>query len=236
MEGIHYGEWVHDPQAGITSGPPNPSGVPDEVDLTRLEQELVRVPGIRSARVKGNGSPSEIHIVATKERSPKQLVRDVQSLASAGFDMPIDHRIVSVVQLEDSDADVSVAATRRPVLDRVVVVSKGGLAWIKVVLQWPDGETTEGLSTAERSREARARAATVAALRALQPAFDKSEAQVEIRHVLLQSVGSEENVLVRGTYSGHDGDIDVSGSAVIHDDVSTAAVHSVLHALNRKLT
>lgn len=202
-------------------------------DLSRLEQELERVPGIQSARVMGDSSPTEIHIVATKERSPKQLVRDVQSLASAGFDMPIDHRIVSVVQLEDEGHAPSVSA--RPILDRVVLVSKAGASWIKVVLQWPDGQVTEGLSTAERSREDRARAAVNSTLRAIQPKLDERHARVEIRHVLLQSLGSEDTVLVRGTYFVDGGEAQVSGAALIHDDVSTAAVHSVLQALNRKL-
>lgn len=203
-------------------------------DLSRLEQELERVPGIQSARVKGDASPTEIHIVATKERSPKQLVRDVQSLASAGFDMPIDHRIVSIVQLED-DARTGITTSVRPVLDRVVLVSKAGAAWIKVVLQWPDGQMTEGLSTAERSREDRARAAVNSTLRAIRPKLDERHARVEIRHVLLQTVGSEDTVLVRGTYFADGGEAQVSGAALIHDDVSTAAVHSVLQALNRKL-
>lgn len=211
----------------------------DHIDLTRdfsrLEQELERVPGVQSARVKGDASPTEIHIVATKERSPKQLVRDVQSLASAGFDMPIDHRIVSVVQLEDVANGAETGASPRPVLDRVVLVSKAGASWIKVVLRWPDGQVTDGLSTAERSREDRARAAVASTLRAIQPKLDERRARVEIRHVMLQSLGSEDTVMVRGTYFTDAGEAQVSGAALIHDDVSTAAVHSVLQALNRKL-
>ncbi len=55
----------------------------------------------------GADEPSEIHIVATSTRSPKQLVRDIQSLASAGFGFAIDHRIVSIVRLEDADVPPS---------------------------------------------------------------------------------------------------------------------------------
>ena len=69
--------------------------------LSKLEQDLLRVPGVRSARVIGGDVPTEIHVVTTSKRSPKQVVRDVQSLAAAGFGIPIDHRIVSVVQLDD---------------------------------------------------------------------------------------------------------------------------------------
>ena len=49
-----------------------------EEKLSRLEDDLRRVPGVKSARIVGRGSPTEIHIVASHERTPKQLVRDVQ--------------------------------------------------------------------------------------------------------------------------------------------------------------
>lgn len=69
--------------------------------LTQLEDSIRRIPGVQAAAVIGAETPSEIHIVASSSRSPKQLVRDIQSLASAGFGFSIDHRIVSIVRLED---------------------------------------------------------------------------------------------------------------------------------------
>ena len=69
--------------------------------LDQLEDNIKRIPGVQAATVTGADVPSEIHIVAASSRSPKQLVRDIQSLASAGFGLSIDHRIVSIVRLED---------------------------------------------------------------------------------------------------------------------------------------
>src|SRR5918992_2026340 len=100
------------------------------VRLRNLEADLARVAGVSSARVVGDETPREIHVVATAERPPKQLVRDVQSLAAARFGISIDHRIVSVVQLDDQ---VSLDApgqqeeedAGRLVIDRVVFASKG---------------------------------------------------------------------------------------------------------------
>lgn len=72
--------------------------------LDHLEDSIKRIPGVQAVTVIGMDTPSEIHIVAGAERSPKQLVRDIQSLASAGFGFAIDHRIVSIVRLEDAAA------------------------------------------------------------------------------------------------------------------------------------
>ena len=223
-----------------------------EPKLIQLEEDLQRVPGVRNARVVGVESPSEIHIVATPERSPKQVVRDVQSLASAGFGLTIDHRIVSVVQLAD-DAPAAAPETpialeetpvptadaddddRRPVLESVVLASKGASGWVKVTLKWPDGSTTEGAGATTATREARARGATIALLRALEPALSSGGAKLDVEQVLIHRIGSGECVLVRGLYSVNGSNVPVVGSALIHDDVASAAVRALLHAINRKL-
>ncbi len=105
--------------------------------LDQLEAEVRKIAGVKNARIVGTDGPEEIHIVASASRSPKQVVRDVQSLAAAAYGLPIDHRIVSVVQLDQEPP--SPAARGRAVLDRVVLASKGDGGWVKVALQWPDG-------------------------------------------------------------------------------------------------
>lgn len=76
-----------------------------------LEAALRQIQGVRAASVvtTGTGVPSEIHILAATGKAPKQVVRDVQSLAMARFDLDIDHRIVSIVQLDESDLDAGTA-------------------------------------------------------------------------------------------------------------------------------
>ena len=212
-----------------------------DTKLVQLEEDLSRVPGVRNARVVGVDSPSEIHIVATPERSPKQVVRDVQSLASAGFGLTIDHRIVSVVQLAEEEAEADPqpperpADEERPVLESVVLASKGATGWVKVTLRWPGGDTTEGAGATTATREARARGATIALLRALEPALAARTAKLDVEQVLIHRIGSGECVLVRGLFAERGTSTPVVGSALIHDDVATAAVHALLHAINRKL-
>lgn len=220
--------------------------------LIRLEEDLRRVPGIQSARIVGDQGPTEIHIVANHDRSPKQLVRDVQSLAQAGFGLKIDHRIVSVVQLEDDQApDATIdlendqgppppppppARSQRPLLERVVFASKGSAGWVKVALRWPDGEVTEGAGAATGSREARARGATLATLNALEPALIAKGTSLEIDQVVVHRIGQTDAVLVRAVLYDGSAPVPLVGSAVVEDDVATAAVRALLHAINRKLS
>lgn len=79
------------------------------MDVEAVERELCRIPEVRAARLVAdeNGRLTEVHILATTGKAAKQLVRDVQSVAITASGVEIDHRIVSVVQLDD---DASVAA------------------------------------------------------------------------------------------------------------------------------
>lgn len=256
--------------------------------LSKLEQDLLRVPGVRSARIIGGDVPTEIHVVTTSKRSPKQVVRDVQSLAAAGFGIPIDHRIVSVVQLDDppppapeaepaengASTAVEVPAESEPepqrpaepavpqqppvtpdrevrlddpletaahtnghrlVLERVVLASKGDAGWVKVALRWPNGETTEGAGVAGSAREARARGASVALLQALGPHLERLQAKIDVDHLFIHRVGANDSVLCRAVFYESGSVTPLVGSALVYDDVATAAVRAILQAINRKL-
>ena len=112
--------------------------------LTRFQEDLQRIPGVKSARVVGTDAPSEIHIIATVDRPAKQLVRDVQSLATAGFGLSIDHRIVSIVQLEGEDQSPQQNGVARPVLDWVMMAAQGDAGRIDIGLRWPGAKRPAG--------------------------------------------------------------------------------------------
>lgn len=78
-----------------------------------VEQLLTSLAGIVSARtVTGtSGQLEEIHILATADLQPKQIVRNVESALSAGLGIKIDRRIVSVAQLRTGAAEEIRAAS-----------------------------------------------------------------------------------------------------------------------------
>ena len=82
------------------------------MDIASVEQELCRIPEVRAARIVADdaGHLVEVHILATTGKAAKQLVRDVQSVAITSSGVDIDHRIVSIVQLDDVDGPAPAAA------------------------------------------------------------------------------------------------------------------------------
>jgi hypothetical protein len=203
--------------------------------FARLEEEILRIPGVSSARLIADDSVTEIHIVAGNDRSPKQIVRDVQSLAVAGFGITIDHRVVSVVQLEDAKPVEKSNIVRRPLVEMVVTGIEDGRSWTRIRLRWPDGEATEGESELGDSPRGRARGAVGAVVEALNPALERLGARVDVEDVLVLPLGGASSVLVRAVYREGSGETEILGSTIVHDDLVGAAVRAVLHAVNRKL-
>ena len=73
--------------------------------LPDLEDALRQIPGIRAVSVVTDPKavPTEVHVLASPGKPAKQLVRDVQSVALTRYDIDLDHRIVSVVQIGEED-------------------------------------------------------------------------------------------------------------------------------------
>jgi hypothetical protein len=204
-----------------------------QIDFKDLRTALMKIPDVQSANIVGDKVPTEIHIVSDLRRSPKQIVRDVQSLTAAAFNLKIDHRIVSIVQLEERRK--SATSLRRPGVEHVGLGSKGKAEWVEVRLRWPDGSMTEGTGASGGSREARARGATSAVLECLDKRIISIEANVEIDHILIQQIGSADWVLVQAVFYQRGEVTSMLGSARIHDDVATAAAKALLNGINRKL-
>ena len=91
----------------------------DELDLTEVEREICRLPDVSIVRLvaEPDGRISEVHVVAHQGKHPKQIVRDVQSIALASFGLEIDRRVISVVQLGGSHPRRGIR-TRAAAVDR----------------------------------------------------------------------------------------------------------------------
>jgi len=58
-----------------------------------------RLPEIEGVRVRMEGADiREIHVLTRSGRPPKKIVRDIQTILSAGLGVSIDHRVVSIVR------------------------------------------------------------------------------------------------------------------------------------------
>ncbi len=231
--------------------------------LPDLEAALTKLPGVRAVSVVTNAeaAPLEVHVVALPGKPAKQLVRDVQSLALAELGISVDHRTVSVVQLDDEVPDAPPVAslvarepgpegaiavepagerprqpmepvlTQRPVLDSVVVRTRA--SGFDVAVTVVRGATVfEGAADGPVHGSLRFWLVARAALDAVSGLLD---VPARIEHASVIAAGDVRAamvVLVLGV--PEDGEHTLVGSALVRVDEPDAVARAVLDALNRR--
>lgn len=196
-----------------------------------LWQELIcRLEGVQAAQVvfAENGMPCEIHVLAGPEKSSKSLVRDIQSALTAQFGVQVDHRIISVAQLSEGFAprgDFRLAHTG------LEIKSAGGRVSASVTLA-RGCDTYTGHGESANTPFARRRCVSEAALAAVNRAA--GETCFELASVDAVTLAGQ-GIVVAQVYSLRDGQR-LLGSAFLNEDPDNAAVHSVLSAVNRRLS
>ena len=218
--------------------------------LPELEDALRRIQGVKAASVVTgpDAVPTEVHVLAAPGKPAKQVVRDVQSLALARYDIDIDHRIVSVVQMSDDEVRVpdSVAGLTtggepadeaepivRPAIAAIMVRSGKGQTEASVTLAAGD-RLFEGRSQGPAGHSHRARLVAIATLDAVAELLGQA---CEVESSTVVPTGSREVALTVLTMAlPRIGEQVLTGSAVVRGDDADAVARSVLAALNRQLT
>jgi hypothetical protein len=202
------------------------------LNYQELEETLSRLDSVDAVRVVTDGDRvAEVHILAAASKPPKQVVRDVQSLAMARYGTNIDRRVISVVQLAAQAA--AAQPESRPRLVSIRDEVEGPRTTVSVTLAWQNGEHV-GTSMGPIVGSARLRLVGEATLDALDRIF------IDLPPLVLDSIGVATvgmrriaiGVVVGG---GSQEDHLAVGSAIAGEDESEAAVRAVLDALNRRL-
>ena len=213
--------------------------------LPELEDALCALPGVQAVSIvtTGESVPTEVHVLAAPGKPPKQIVRDVQSLAMASFDQEIDHRIISVVQIGAAPAvidldevgatEVDAAASRRPVIDAVSMLTSSNQEATATVSLRVGPDLHQGSASGSSAPSQRPRLVAAATLDALRELLGM---RCEIEAAQVTDAGTQQVALVVLSLSvPRVGQQLLTGSAVVRADPADAVARSVLSALNRQL-
>jgi hypothetical protein len=215
---------------------PNERTGVEELDLTEVEREICRLPDVSIARLvsEPDGRVSEVHVVAHPGKHPKQIVRDVQSIALASFGLELDRRVISVVQLGSGVLEETVAAGPRPSIVAITAEANGLRSLVRVTLARDEDEAVgfaEG-SIASTARHRLVATATVDALRQLEPAAEC----IDVDHAQIVRIGAHDIAVVTVVFVVPPSEQLVSGSAIVRPQQEADAVaRAVLDATNRRL-
>ncbi len=200
------------------------------MDAVALQEKIGRIEGVEAARVvAGSSGIEEIHVLARRNKPPKQLVRDVQSLGQALFGTKIDRRIVSVVQLADADLD----SGTRPALVDVAETLDGSRAEVTVTLRWQT-DLFSGTVSGAAAAATRARQAADATLEAVRGGIH-TDAAIAMSSVDVPTMAGRQVAIAQVVLVTEASERMLIGCAYVEDDEARAVVRAVLDALNRVL-
>jgi hypothetical protein len=226
-------EWSNDELSS-----PGDADAPDQ--LRELEDELCRLAGVHAVRVVGDrsGRPIEVHVLADPSKPAKQTVRDIRAVAQTVFGIELDHRIVSVAQLNTNEQNAPVGielprAETRARVSGINIEAIGLRAQVRVVLIENDRELT-GYAEGSVASAARPQLVAAAALDAVRQAEPAAEA-IHITSAEISRIGNNRVAIVTVVYVDPPTELVVSGSAVVRRDRDDAVARALLDATNRRL-
>lgn len=200
-----------------------------EEDISSL---ICQLQGVISANVSFNGQDDieEIHILANFDRSPKQIVRDIESILVTQRGLRFDHKKISVAQIK---GDSSTKKETSRIQFVCVGVSVSGLESKVEVELIRDGVPSLGVAEGPSSEANQLRLIVEATLKAVRN-FLNSEHTFVFEGI--KTVTEEKSIIiVTITALTPRDERKLVGSAFSEGDRNKTVVYATLDALNRYL-
>lgn len=212
-----------------------------QVSIEDIEETLGQVSEIKAARVVASpeGQIQEIHVLALPTKSPKQLVRDIESTIMARFGIPVDHKKISIAQLgseavkEKAPAEAREPRVCRPRIHAINASVSGIVAAASVTLEI-DGDMYVGEATAPASQTARERIVAQATLNAVDQ-YAKGTHSFSLEDVAIVRLGRQDVAVSCVTMISPLGEQSFAGSAVVRQNGKDSIARATLDAINRRM-
>jgi len=203
------------------------------MDHKIIEENLQQIDSVISSKIIiGEANQiEEIHIVSNGIRNPKQIARDVESVLLANYDYKIDHRKISIAQLDDIDIR---KIKPRLKLNGISKETSGNKANVKVSILKADEEFVASKAGINSNRNIE-RMFAEATVMAVEDSLGINDLFIveDIRNLMIASV-QVVVVLVSSLINGQE--IILSGSSVVKNDYYLSVAKATLDSINRFLT
>ncbi len=213
----------------------------DKLTAANLTQLINQVSGVIESKitVDKDNFIQEIYVLADKTRSAKQIVRDIETATAVEFDSQLDHRKISVVQLNNDYLADTKKEKPRLVFKNITTEFYSKFCRIVVELEDKENKRTfsakaEGANSKSNQLKLVAKAVLEVIKKIYDPgcdyyALDLEDAAVvsfSYRDIALSSVSMVKN----------NGEETLIGSCVVNADNKTAVAKATLDAVNRRIS
>ena len=208
------------------------------IPIDEIEDTLGQISEVKAVRVVASpeGNIQEIHVLALPTKSPKQLVRDIESAIMARFGIPIDHRKISIAQLGADASPEEIEATVGELRARIVSISANvsGVHATSAVALELEGDIYNGEASGPASQTGRQRIVAQATLNAVEQ-YSYGAHTFALEDVSIIQLGRERVAVSCVAVVSPLGEQAFSGSALVRQNEKDSIVRATLDAINRRL-
>ncbi len=200
--------------------------------VSDLELTLNQVRGVYASRVIMNGrSVSEIHIIASDERKPKQIIRDVETILCVKHDLRVDYRKIGLVQL--AAEDLRRLPLARPEIRRVSEENLGDQRRVRVEIQGA-GRIVLGEACERIDHPTPFYCAAQATVQCVEKLVGR-QIDVRVQHATALRLDVHEVAIVILTCWIEDREERLVGASFVGSHPAESAARATLDALNRRI-
>ncbi|MPM17894.1 hypothetical protein SDC9_64294 [bioreactor metagenome] len=171
----------------------------------------------------------ELHILASTARSPKQIVRDIETALLAVFDYRIDRKVISIAQIDSEDYK----GIKRIKYDGLIMETNDNSIECKVTLSY-DGEDYIASKTAIKTNLNRRKIVAQATVTAVEEIIGQPLI-FDVQDVIITTSRDITFVSVIVNMVVADNEEAMVGSAIIKNDINEAIAKATLDAVNRRI-
>ena len=198
---------------------------------SRICRAIEQLRGVETARVvmAGGSEVMEVHVVATPERKPKHIVRDIESLLMAQFGLNVDYRKISLAQMREAPLS---ARTPRPQLVTVESVNRGQRR-VQVILE-ENGQRYSGSAEISASARDSLSLTALATINAMHRLVGRPSV-FHLENAKKTVLGEMDVVLVLITTAHQGREENLVGTCFVRDDILEACARATLDSINRRI-
>jgi hypothetical protein len=200
------------------------------MDVAQFHEIINKIDGVINVKViEENDEISEVHILANKLRSPKQIVRDIESSLMAVYDYRIDRKVISIAQIETNETK----AINRIKYEGISSQNIGTMIECSVKLSYEDEEFEVPISKVKTLVNTK-KIVAEATLRSVEKIIGQTVV-FDIQDILVNNNRDVSFVSVFVNIVAENSEETVIGSAIVRTDINDAIAKATLDAVNRRL-
>ena len=200
------------------------------MDFNVFQEMINKINGVISTKIiHQDNEIQELHILANTLRSPKQIVRDIESILLTSFDYRIDRKVISIAQIETDDSD----PIKRIKFGGISLDVQSNMVECKVKLLYEEQEffvTQVGIKTAANRKKIVAKATIDAVEKILGQTFI-----FDVQDVITSTNRDIIFISVLVNMVINESEETMVGSAIVKNDINEAIAKATLAAINRRV-